>query len=271
MILYGILTQEHIGKLLMAGLVPGILLSLLFILTIVVAVMIKPELAPTGESYSWKERFQSLSSVAPIALLFLVVIGGMYIGLYGPTEAAGAGAFFAIVITVFQRKFNWSSLTKVLGRTLSTIGFIFGIMISALLLNSVLVHAKTTLMLSAWITNLRIEPITIFIAIVILFIILGAFMDAMAAMVIMIPILLPIVEMVGFDLIWFGVIMCLLVEVGMISPPVGMNVIVLHGTVPKLDLISIYKGSFLFMIPLILIIILLYIFPEIALFVPNRM
>jgi tripartite ATP-independent transporter DctM subunit len=271
MILYGILAQQHIGKLLMAGLVPGILLALFFILTVVVAVMVKPTIAPKGESYSWKEKLRALPSVIPIMVLFLIVIGGMYAGIYGPTEAAGAGAFFALLITALQRKLNWANFKTIMNGSVRTIGFIFGIMISALVLNNFLVHAKTTGLLSSFITNLQLEPLTVFISVVIIYLILGAFMDAMAAMVITIPIILPVIEMLGFDLIWFGVIMCLLVEVGMISPPVGMNVFVLRGIVPEMGLVEIFKGALLFIIPIFVLIALLYVYPEIALYLPSKL
>ncbi len=272
MVLYGILSQQHIGKLLIAGLLPGLLLTVLYILTIVVIVRLNPESAQKGEAhYSWQERFKSLSSTIPIFVLFTFVIGGLYIGLFGPTEAASMGAFGALVIAVIKRSLTFKKAVDVLSNTLKTVGFIFAILLSALILNSFIVQSGLPALLNNYLSGLVVAPVLIFIIVVLMYIILGAFMDALAAMLVTFPIILPLMETLGYDLIWFGVVMCLLMELAMITPPIGMNIFVLKGVAPDLGVGNLYKGSITFVIPIIVLITLIYIFPEIVLFLPSNL
>lgn len=271
MILYGVLSQQHIGKLLIAGILPGILLTLLYILTIFLFVRLNPQSAAKGERYSWKERFKSLSSTIPIILLFLFVIGGLYVGLFGPTEAASMGALGAFIIALLKRSLTAKKCMEVLSNTLKTVGFIFAILLAALILNSFIVQSGLPGLLSNFLSDLAVAPVFIFMIIVIMYIILGAFMDSMAAMLVTFPIVLPIMETLGYDLIWFGVVMCLLMEIALISPPIGMGLFVLDGVSPELGISKIYKGALIFIIPILVLITLIYIFPEIVLLLPSHL
>ena len=271
MILYGVFAQQHIGKLIISGLLPGILLTILYILTIIVYVKIYPDSAEKGEASTWSRRFKSLSSALPIMLLFLFVIGGLFIGLFGPTEAASMGAVGAVIISLLKRKLSFKVVVNVLEKTLKITGFLFAILISALLLNNFIVLSGLPALLNNFLSNLSVAPVYIFIIIVILYLILGVFMDAFAAMLVTFPIVLPLVESLGYDLIWFGVVMCILMELGQISPPLGMSIFVLNGTAPELTIGNVYKGAMLFSIPILVLIVLIYIFPDIVMFLPDNL
>ena len=271
MVLYGVLSQQHIGKLLIAGLLPGILLTILYILTIIIIVRVKPESAQKGETYSWKERFRSLSSTIPIVILFAFVIGGLFVGIFGPTEAASMGAFGALIIALLKKTITFKKIIEVLSNTLKTVGFIFAILLSALILNSFIVQSGLPTLLNNYLTGLAVAPIIIFLIIIIMYIILGAFMDSLAAMLVTFPIILPLVETLGYDLIWFGVVMCLLMELALITPPIGMSIFVMEGVSPELGIKNIYKGALTFVIPILILITLIYIFPDIVLLLPDNL
>jgi C4-dicarboxylate transporter, DctM subunit len=271
MILYGVITEESIGKLLIAGIVPGILLTIFFMLTINISALIKPSLIPPSENFetTWKERFVSLKSSIWIVILFIIVIGGIYAGFFTATEAAGVGAFGACVIGLFRKKLTIKTFSEAILNTLKTTGFIFAIIIAAFILNYVLTITRLPQQLAQFLFEKDLSPLVVFIMIVIMYMILGAVMDTMAMIVVTLPIILPILEMQQFDLIWFGVVMVLLIEMALITPPIGMNCFVLNGVVKELDLGSIFKGALIFCVPILLLIALLYAFPEIALFLPN--
>lgn len=271
MIIYGVMTEQSIGKLLIAGIVPGILLTIFFMLTINIAALIKPSLVPAPEKFkvSWAERFASLKSTIWILILFTVVIGGIYAGFFTATEAAGVGALGAALIALLRRKLTVKTFTLAIVSTIRTTGFIFAIVISAFILNYVLTITRLPIELANFLFEKELSAFTIFVLIVIMYIILGAVMDTMAMIVVTIPLILPVLEMHNFDLIWFGVIIVLLVEMALISPPIGMNCFVLNGVVKELELIDIFKGALIFVIPILTLIFLLYAFPEIAITLPN--
>lgn len=271
LIIYGMLSGESIGKLLIAGIVPGILLTLLFILTIVIIVMIKPSFAPKGESSSWKERFYSLKNTVWILVLFFIVIGGMYLGWFSPTEAAGIGAFISLVITVVRRKLTFKTLINALANTVKTTGFLFAIVLGSFILNYLLIITRLPNLIIDFISGLGLTAGMLFVFIVVMYILLGAVMDSLSMIVITVPILLPIIEVFEFDLIWFGIILVLLIEMGLITPPVGMNCFVLNGVASDLKIQDIFKGGLIFVLPILLLVIILYFFPEIILYLPNQM
>lgn len=271
-IVYGMMTEQSIGHLLIAGIIPGIVLMLLYMITIYISVLINPKLAPsTDDNFTWKERFYSLKSTIWILILFVVVIGGMYLGLFTPTEAAGVGAFVALLLALIRRKLTVNTFIEALSRTLKTTGFLFAIIIMAFILNYFFTITRMPLLLANFFADLNLPPYVVFALIVLLYFLLGAVMDALAMVVVTIPIILPIIQALGFDLIWFGVVIVILIELAAMSPPIGMNVFVLDGAAPKLGLGNIFRGAFRFMIPIFVMIILLYIFPEIALFLPSNM
>ncbi|ARK29881.1 TRAP transporter large permease [Halalkalibacter krulwichiae] len=271
LIVYGTLTDQSIGQLLLAGILPGILLAVSFAVTIYLTVVINPKLAPATEGGSWHERLVALKSTGWILLMFMIVIGGMFFGLFGPTEAAGIGAFTAIILTVIKGKFTWKVLLNSVHSTALTTGYIFAIVLAAFLFKYLLIISKLPLMISSQLTEMNVPNWVLFLAIVLMYFALGAVMDTMGMIMVTIPVVIPIIQYMGLDLIWFGIVVCLLVELAMISPPQGVNCFILDSVSPELGLKNIWLGSLIFMIPIFFVIALLYVFPEIALFIPNRM
>lgn len=230
-----------------------------------------PTLAPPGSGTPWPERFRSLRHVLWVLILFVIVIGGMYIGLFSPTEAAGVGAFGAFAIALFRRRLNRQTIVDSLARTLRTTGFLFAIMLCAFVLNYFMAITRLPLALADFLSDTPLPAGGIFFLIIVLYLLLGAVMDTMAMIVVTIPILLPLIQSLGFDLIWFGVIVVIVVEMALMTPPIGMGCFVLHGVAPELTLENIFQGATRFLIPLLVLITLLYFVPEIALFLPQSM
>ena len=270
-IIYGMITEQSIGKLLIAGIVPGILLTLFFMITVNLAIRINPKLVSTIDEpkVSWKEKLNSLKANGWIIALFTVVMGGIYIGFFTATEAAGIGALGAFIIAVLRKKLTIKSFSEAVFGTIKTTGFIFAIVMGAFLLNYVLTITRVPNLLAEFLLSANLSPTMFFILIVVMYLVLGAIMDTLAMVVVTIPIILPTLVQYDFNLIWFGVIIVILVEMALISPPVGMNCFILKGVVKELDIGSIFKGAIIFAVPILVLILLLYIFPEIAIFLPD--
>jgi len=271
LIIYATLTEQSIGELLIAAVIPGILMTLLFVLTIVVIVTVKPSMAPRGERYGWGERFRSLASLSWVIALFAVVVGGMYFGFFSPTEAASGGAFVAILIVAVRGSLSWEQLFTAIHRTVRTTGFVFAIVLAGFMMNYFLAISRLPITLSQTIADLQVPAAVLAVALLVLYVFLGCIMDSLAMLVVTMPVVFPIVESVGWSPIWFGIVMVIIIEMGLITPPVGMNCFVLHGVAPQLGMSRIWAGALYFVIPMIVLAVLLYIWPDIALFLPGRM
>lgn len=270
-IIYGLLTQESIGKLFMAGFLPGIILAGLFISAISIECWLKPEMGPKGERASWRMRFRSLGGTWGMLLLFCVVMGGIYMGVFTPTEAAGVGSFGAFLIALFKKKLTFGSFVKCLLDTGKTTAMIFLIIIGANIFSAFLGLAQIPMGLANFITNLELPHFVILIGIILIYILLGCVMDCYAIMILTIPIIFPLIQAMHFNPIWFGVLMVIVLEVGLITPPVGLNVFVLKSAAPNVPLSIIFRGIWPFLIAALLAIILLMVFPSIALLIPSLM
>ena len=270
-IIYGILTEESIGKLLIAGIIPGILLTLFYAVTVYIAVLINPKLGPPAESATWKERLLALRSIGWIAALFIVVIGGMYAGIFSPTEAAGVGALGAAIIAAIRGQMSFRNLATSLINTSRITAFLFAIILGAFILNYFLAITRLPAHLAGFINGLDASPLVIVLFILCVYIFLGAIMDALAMVVITIPIFLPTLHALGFDMIWFGVIVVIMIELALITPPVGMGMFVLKGVNKELAMSSIYKGAVIFIVPIFALVALIVTFPQIATLLPNLM
>jgi len=271
LIFYGMLTEQSIGKLLIAGIIPGVLLALAYMLTVYLWVIFKPEQAPPAVGGTLKEKLAAFKSTGWIILLFIIVIGGMFVGVFGPTEAAGIGAFCTMLIALGKRKLTWSNFVQILARTVQTTGYMFAIVLGAFLLNYLLTFSKVPMIVSNWLLDLNLPNALTFFLILVMYFLLGALMDSMAALVVTIPIVMPIITGMGHDLIWYGIVMCMMVEAALISPPHGMNLLILNGVAPELKMEQIFKGALVFLIPIFLMIFIIYLFPELALYLPSRM
>jgi tripartite ATP-independent transporter DctM subunit len=270
-IIYGLLTEVSIGKLFIAGIIPGILLSLLFIATVFILCSINPEMGPRGQNTSFGMKMKSLSGTWGMLLLFIIVMGGIYMGVFTPNEAAGVGAFGALLISVLKRKMTWKILVECLMESGRTTAMIFLIVIGANIFSTFLGLARLPMGLADFVAGLALPEIVILYAIIIVFILLGCVMDCYAIMILTVPIIFPVIEAMQFDPIWFGVLMVIVLEIGLITPPVGLNVFVLKSAAPDVPLTTIFRGIWPFLISAVVAIALLTLFPQIALFLPSYM
>lgn len=268
---YAILTEQDIGKLFMAGIIPGILAIAMYVLTVAIIVMVKPDLLPAGEHKPWSERIKGLKDVwAPLAL-FIFVIGGLYGGFFTPTEAGGVGACGAFLLGVLRGRLSRAQVREALLQATRTSAAVFTVLIGALLFGYFLTITQTPQKLTESLTGLGLGNYGILALIMLMYIILGCLMDAMAMIILTVPILYPVILHLGFDPIWFGIIIVMTVELGLISPPVGMNVFVIKSVIPEVSFSTIYKGVLPFVVTDLIRLAILIAFPMIALWLPQQM
>ena len=270
-VFYAILTEQSVGKLFIAGIFPGILLAILFMLTISIQVRLKPGIAPRGVGCSLREKLTALKGVWGMIALFIVVMGGIYTGIFTPTEAAGVGAFGAFVFALSQRQMTWKNFMGSLAMTAQFTAFIFIIVISAHIFGKFLAVTRIPSELAAYMVELAVSKYVILAFVVMLYTILGMFLEGFAIMVLTIPIIHPLMVDLGFDPIWFGVMVVIMLEMSLITPPVGVNVFVIKGVAKDVPMYTIFKGIWPFWVAMFVSLILLSFFPQIALFLPEGM
>jgi C4-dicarboxylate transporter DctM subunit len=271
LILYGILTEQGIGELFVAGVIPGILLALLFIFTIYLVTKLNPSAGAPGPRFTAAEKVSALKSTWSLLTLFLLVIGGLYTGWFTPTEAAGAGAFGAFVMLILKRRLSWRNLVDSLKDSASATAMIFGILIGAFIFQYFITLSQIPDRLAGWVVGIGVGRYYILSLIIGSFIVLGFFMEGLSIMVLAVPIIFPIVVQLGFDPIWFGIIITLTMEMSLITPPVGVNVFVLSGVAKDVPMNTIFKGVIPFWFAMLACIIILVVFPEIVLYLPGTM
>jgi len=271
LILYGILTEQSISKLFIAGMIPGIALALLFIATIFVMTKIRPEMGAPGPKFPMKEKIVTLKSTLGLIALFILVIGGLYTGWLTPTEAAGAGAFGALVVMILKKRFTWTNLVSSLKDSAGATAMIFGILIGAMIFQYFITLSQIPDQLAQKVVGLTVSRYVILALIIGCFIVLGCFMEGLSIMVLAVPIVFPIIVHLGFDPIWFGIIITLTMEMSLITPPVGVNVFVLSGVARGIPMNMMFRGILPFWFAMLVCIILLVIYPEIVMFLPNAM
>jgi tripartite ATP-independent transporter DctM subunit len=271
LVIYGIITRTSIGKLYIGAIIPGIMQAIMYMLAIYIICRINPKLGPPGEKTAFKEKVVSLKAIWSVLLLFILVMGGLYAGIFTPTEAAGVGAFGAFVIAMGRRKLSWKGFVGSLRDAVNVTSMSFMILVGAAMLGyffsvSRLPHATATL-----VTSLGFDRITVFVLIVVLYLLLGCLLPALPMIVLTVPIFFPLMVSLGFDPVWFGIVIVLMVEAGQITPPVGINVFVMHGIAKDVPMYTIYKGIVPFLIVDIINVVLITIWPQIVLFLPNLM
>jgi len=269
LIVYGILTEQSIGQLFIAGILPGAILSIFFVATVALLCVRNPNLGPSGIPTSWRAKVLSLSGIIEAVILFSLAIGGLFLGWFSPTQAGAVGASGAFIIGLFRGKFDLKVVIESTKDGLRTACMVLFILAGATVFGHFLAISNIPFALADWVENLPLPPMAIMGVLLIIYFIGGFFMDAMAMIVVTIPIFFPIVERLGFDPIWFGVMIVLVGEMGVITPPVGVNVFVIKGIAPDVPLETIFKGIFPFLGALILLTIILLIFPQIATFLPS--
>lgn len=282
-VIYAILTEESIGRLFLAGVLPGLLLAVMFLITVFLITTFRPEMGPQARQFSFPEKVRALGRGTSILAIIVVSIGGIYGGVFTPVEAAAVGATLAIFFAILRRQFGTSVMATALLHTISTTAMLYFIIIGANVFSPFLALTQIPDNLATFLTDMNIGPVALLAIILVTFIFLGTFLDGFAMMVLILPIVLPIIEksqipdMLGLkpdssDLtIWFGVIMVIILEMALISPPVGMNVFVVKSVARDLSMKSIYAGIMPFWLAMIICLIILIIFPQISLFLPNTM
>jgi len=273
-VVYGAITNTSIGKLLIAGIIPGILLTLMYMTYIAVRLKVQPHLVKgdiAAQKLPWKTCLLSVLQVWPVLLLILGVIGSIYAGIATPTEAASIGCALTLVVAASHRLLNWDTLKRAIVGAVRTSSMILVIFLGATLMNVYLSNAGITMAIANWVAVLPAPPIVIFIAIAIMYLVLGMLMDGLAAMVVTLPITFPIVIKLGFDPIWYGVVSTTFCEAALLSPPVGMNLFILQGLRPEYPFMQIVKGTLPFFLVDVGTIALVVAFPQLATFLPRTM
>jgi len=269
MVVYGVLTSTSIPQLYLAGFIPGFLLAALFMLTIMIACLIKPQWGGRRIEVSWAERFRCLPDLIPPFVLFLIVIGSIYAGWATPTEAASLGVVATLVLAAINSRLNMKVLRLAFEGTMRSTAMIMLIFVGAFFLNFVLSAIGLSREITNLITALKLSPLETMIAIVIFYLVLGCFMETMAMMITTVPIIVPIITAMGYDPVWFGIIIIILVEIAMITPPVGVNLYIVQGIRREGSLNQVIIGALPFVITMLVMITILIAFPDLAMWLPN--
>jgi C4-dicarboxylate transporter, DctM subunit len=271
LLIYGILTENSIGKLFAGGVIPGIIVSISYLIVIGIRCWKKPELGPAAGRYSIKEKIASLKDIWEVIVLGIFTIGGLIIGLFTATEAGAVGAGGAFLSAAIRRKLTWKSFSDAVLETLTTTGMIYAILTGAFIFNYFCAASRLPTALAQWVSGMALPPEGIMIVIVIIYLVLGALMDEPSIQMLTTPIFYPLVMSLGFDPIWFGVIQCRLLEIGMIAPPVGMNVYVIAGLDKSIPMTTVFKGILWFLVMDIITLALFVFWPGIITFLPSLM
>jgi tripartite ATP-independent transporter DctM subunit len=268
---YGIITEQDIGKLFIAGVLPGVLAASMYICTVAILGFVRPDFLPRTPRHSWKERMASVRDVWATLLLFIFVIGGLYGGLFTPTEAGGMGAGGAFLIGVLRGRLDRSQIRRSLLQATRTAAAVFTVLIGALLFGYFLTVTQTPQKVTAFLTGLGIGRYGVLTLIMMMYLVLGCLMDSLAMVILTVPIIFPVITHLGFDPIWFGIIIVMTVELGLIHPPVGMIVFVIKSVVQDVDFTTIFKGVLPFIVTDLIRLAILIAFPIIALWLPSHM
>lgn len=271
MIIYGVLTEQSISSMLIAGVIPGILTVVVYVLFIYFRVRLNPSLAPITEKASWSERIKSLKNTYATVILVVLVLGGIYTGFFTPTEAAGIGALGALIISLILRKMTFNKLNKALVETLKTSSMIFLIMVGIAIFIRFIALSGLNTAISNFIVKLPFSAMTILVFILIFYLFLGMFMDAISMMMLTLPIFFPVMMDLGFHPIWFGIIVVKMAEIGLVTPPVGLNCFIVKNVVPRVPLGDIFRGVLPFIVIEIIIVAILIIWPDLVTVLPDIM
>src|SRR5262245_46162052 len=268
---YGLITEQDVGKLFVAGVLPGALAVSMYMITISIIGALRPGFLPAGKRASWPERRVALKEIWATLLLFIFVIGSIYGGLATATEAAGIGAAGAFLIGIARRRLSGPDIRRSLLEATRTTAAVFTVLIGAILFGYFLTVTQTPQKVTAFLTGLGLGRYGVLVLIMLLYLVLGCLMDALAMIILTVPIIFPLIVTLGFDPIWFGVLIVMVVELGLIHPPVGMNIFVIKSVVEDVKISTIFYGVFPFIITDILRLIILIAFPIIALYLPSQM
>jgi tripartite ATP-independent transporter DctM subunit len=270
LVLYGIMTEESVGKLLMAGFFPGFLTAAIFMFGITAIAIYKPALAPRAAGYSWHERFKSLKGGIGVVVLMLSVLGTLYAGILTPTEAGGIGAFMALVIFWLR---NWKKelMMESIRDASRTTCTMFTIIVGASIFAKFLILSRVPLYTAKFMVGLDVPPLVLLGFICVIYLALGMFLDPVSILAITLPLFFPVIKMIGFNGIWFGIVVTKLIELGLITPPVGFNVYIIKSIAPEVPLEDVFRGVLIFVVLELIVLSLLILFPQIALWLPSKL
>jgi tripartite ATP-independent transporter DctM subunit len=270
-IIYGIMTEQSIGKLFMAGVLPGILLTLSFIVVIFIWTRLRPDICERAPKAAWKEKLASLTGVIETMILFVMVMGGLFAGIFTPTEAAAIGAFGTLIIALIGRHLNWQGFVRSLDETTRICCMIFVIVAGATVFGHFLAVTGIPANIGTWVAALPLPPYIIIGLVILVYLLMGCLMDSLAMIMLTIPIFFPVATSLGYDPIWFGVIIVLVTEMGVITPPVGINVYIVAGVARDVPMQVVFKGTTYLLAALLTTAVALILFPQIATFLPSFM
>ena len=268
-IVYGIITEQSVGQLFLAGILPGLLIALLFCLMIYLHCRLRPHLGPPGPATTWRQKVSSLTGVLETLILFALVMGGMFGGIFTPTEAAAIGAAGTILLAVIRRRLTPAQLLRSIQETIRTSCMVMIIVAAATIFGRFLTITQIPMTVATWLTNLPLPPPLIISGIILFYLFSGCFIDALALVLLTVPIFTPVIQTLGYDPIWFGVIIVVVTQMGVISPPVGVNAYVVSGIERDIPLQTVFRGTLPFLGVLIIAAALLIIFPQISLLLPS--
>ncbi len=278
LVIYGIMTEQDIGKLFMAGILPGLLGVLLYLAAVQVTIWRNPESGPPGERVGWRDRIRALSGVWGVLVLFLIVMGGIYGGIFTPTEAAGIGASGAFLFALARRKLTVASTYEILIQSVKTTAMIFSILIGALMFSNFVNIVDMPGAITSFVTNAQLSPMLVMLFIILIYVILGCILESLSMILLTVPVFYPLISEMTFPgvppemiLIWFGIIVVVVTEISLITPPVGLNVFVLRGVLPDVPTRVVFKGVTPFWIADIVRLLLLVFVPAISLMLPTLM
>ncbi|MCZ4290985.1 TRAP transporter large permease [Hoeflea alexandrii] len=269
LVVYGILTEQNIGALFAAGILPGILGIILYSAAVMVVAHFAPRKAPSGPRSNWSHRISALKGIAGVAILFLVIMGGIYGGVFTPTEAAGIGAVGAFLMALLSGNLTWKIFNEALVDTVLTTSMMFILVIGAITFTNFINVAGFPQAINAFLAEYRPSPMTVILALVMVYLVLGCFLESLSMILLTVPVFYPVVAGLGFDLVWFGIFIVILVEISLITPPVGLNIFVLHSAFPDIKLSTIFRGVLPFVAADVVRLALVIFIPGIATLLPR--
>jgi tripartite ATP-independent transporter DctM subunit len=271
MVIYGVMTETSIGKVFVAGILPGIVATVLLCLAVSWITWRDPKAGPPGKRSSWPERLEAIRHVWPVLVLFVLVIGGIYGGVFTATEGAGIGAGSAFAFALARRALTWKVLVEVLIESARTTSMLFMILIGALIFANFINYTTMPADLKGFVTRFQLHPILVIVAICAIYVVLGTAMEELSMILLTVPVLFPVVVSLGFDPIWFGIIVVIVVQIGLISPPVGMNIFVVKSLLRHLTIGTVFRGVTPFSVALVALLAIVVAFPQLATYLPGFM
>ena len=269
LVFYGIMTETDIGQLFAAGIIPGILGILLYAVAVAVMTRINPELGPPGERLPWRARVRALKGIWGMLVLFAIVMGGIYGGIFTPTEAAGIGAFGAFAIALFRRRLTLSLTLEALAESGRTTAVLLALLVGSLLFANFINVARVPNEIADWFAAMNAPPLMVVVICIVIYILLGCILESISMMLLTVPVFYPVMQAMGLDLVWFGIVVVVVIEISLITPPIGLNVFVLKSMLPEVELTRIFRGVLPFIAADIVRIALIVAIPGLSLFLPR--